>query len=278
MANTLIVESGSTKTDWVILTPKGQHRFNTKGINPSANSEMYLLEIECPELLEYATIIDSIYYYGAGVIDDRTRTIIHNWLKPYFSSCKEFQIESDTLGSAIATAGDKPGIVCILGTGSNSCLYDGKSITDNIPALGYILSNEGGGSKIGSELIKAYFYRSLPEDVSTEFYTQYPLSKSEVVNALYNDGNPTAYLANFATFLNTTENKTWRKNFLFPLFQEFIDVRIKQYSDYLAYDIHFVGSIAYFYADILREVLQYNSLQCSSIVQKPIEGLVDYYK
>lgn len=274
----LIVDSGSTKTDWAVIAPNENIRFSTPGINPSANTHIFDLNQAYQKIEEIAPTIKSIHYFGAGIIDDRARTIIHNWLLKYFNSINYIQIESDLLGAALATSGNKKGIINIMGTGSNSCVFNGEDITHNIPSLGYTLSNEGGGTKIGGELIKAYFYGLLPPDVKDEFETQYHLTKSQVIDHLYKRGNPTAYLAGFTPFVNKSMNKKWRTSFLFPIFQEFIDMRIKQYSQYLSYDLHFVGSIAYFYADILREILQYNNLTCSSIVQKPIDGLVEYYK
>lgn len=278
MGYKLIVDSGSTKTDWVIIGSAGNYKFSTQGINPSANERLFDLSKEGSDILTYASSITDIKYFGAGIIDERTRTIIKNWLSQYFKKVNYFQIESDLLGASISTAGDDEGIVCILGTGSNSCLYDGSKIVDNIPALGYVLSNEGGGSKIGGELLKAYFYNKLSAEIKNEFEAKYKLSKSEVVEGLYKSENPTAYLASFAQFLNNTQYKDWRKKFLFPIFQEFVDIRIKQYSEYLRYDLYFVGSIAYFYADVINDVLQYNGLTSKSIIQKPIDGLVDYFK
>ena len=278
MAYKLIIDSGSTKTDWVIITPNKNHRFITQGINPAANDNLFELREEAADMLTHASSVSEINYFGAGVIDDRTRSVIKDWLSEYFKNVTHYRIESDLLGAALASAGDKGGIVCILGTGSNSCVYDGSKIVDNIPALGFALSNEGGGSKIGGELVKAYFYKRLPNEVRIEFENKYTIDKSEVINQLYKKGNPTAYLANFAEFLNETEHKEWRKEFLFPIFQEFVDIRIKQYSEYLSHDIYFVGSIAYFYADVIKDVLQYTGLTCASIVQKPIDGLVDYFK
>ncbi len=278
MAYKLIIESGSTKTDWVIITPDKNHKFATQGMNPSANDNLFDLTKEGANIINHAPAISNIHYFGAGVIDKRTRSIIKNWLGQYFEEVKDYQIENDILGAAKATAGDNEGIINILGTGSNSCVYNGSQITDNIPALGYTLSNEGGGSKIGGELVKAYFYKRLPTEVNIEFETKYNLSKSEVIKQLYKRENPTAFLAGFAKFFNETKHREWRKNFLFPIFQEFVDIRIKQYSEYLRYDLYFVGSIAYFYADVIRDVLQYNGLKSVSIIQKPIDGLVDYFK
>jgi len=278
MAHKLIVESGSTKTDWVIIKAQEAIRFSTPGINPSADPNIYDLSVASPELANQAEDINEIHYFGAGVIDERTRSIIKNWLSKYFQNIERFEIESDMLGAARATAGNNEGIICILGTGSNSCVYDGSQIIDNIPALGFALSNEGGGSKIGAELIKAHFYRKLPSEVESEFENLYHLTKSDLIEHLYNQENPTAYLASHADFLNKTEDKEWRKDFLFPIIQEFIDIRIKQYSEYLHYDLYFVGSIAYFYADVIKDVLQDNGLTSTSIIQKPIDGLVDYFK
>ncbi|MEM9545996.1 MAG: hypothetical protein AAGA77_08480 [Bacteroidota bacterium] len=278
MSTKLIVESGSTKTDWIIVSDDGEAYYSTSGINPSANEVLYELELECSELIQKAPTIEDIHYFGAGVIDDRTRKIIKEWLNIYFPDVRQMEIEGDMLGAAKATAGDKEGIICILGTGSNSCIYDGYRIIDNIPALGYSLSNEGGGSRIGGDLLKAYFYRYLPAQVKEEFEDLYKITKSQLVQELYAGENPTAYLASFAQFLNSTQHKDWRKEFLSPIFQEFVDIRIKQYSEYLRYDIHFVGSIAYFYADVIKDVLQSNGLTSKSIIRKPIDGLVNYFK
>ena len=274
----LIVDSGSTKSDWAIITPENTLRFTTQGTNPSADVNLFDLQGEGDELLTHAASINEINFFGAGIIDDKTRTIVKNWLNKYFQNVETFNIESDMLGAAKATAGNKSGIISILGTGSNSCSYDGNQIIANIPALGFALSNEGGGSKIGGELVKSFFYGKLPKNIKTEFDEKYSLSKSEVVENIYKKENPTAYLAKFAQFLNETEDKEWRRAFLFPIFQEFIDIRIKQYSEYLSNDLYFIGSIAYFYADVIRDVLQYNGLTSTSIVRKPIDGLVDYFK
>ncbi len=278
MAHKLIIESGSTKTDWVIITPDKDYKYSTQGINPSANDQLFDLKDEAAELIDHAPSINEIHYFGAGIIDERTRSVVQKWLSRYFENVNNYQIESDMLGAAKATAGDNEGIICILGTGSNSCLYDGSKITDNIPALGFALSNEGGGSKIGSELIKSYFYKKMPSAVASEFENKFEITKSHIVEQLYKGGNPTAFLASFAVFLNETEDKNWSKNFLFPIFQDFIDIRIKQYSEYLSRDLYFVGSIAYFYTDVIKDVLQYNGLTSKSIIRKPIDGLVDYFK
>lgn len=278
MTYRLIAESGSTKTDWVLLSEEDELKFTTQGSNPSANEDMFDLGKNAPDLLSYAKKVEAIHFFGAGIIDDIKRLVVKKWLLQYFPHTSHFEIEGDMFGAARSVAGDRDGIICILGTGSNSCVYQNSSLVDNIPALGFALSNEGGGSKIGGELLKSFFYRRMPKGVHKEFTDTYGLSKSKLVEHLYKGDNPTAYLASFAGFLNKTQDKEWRTAFLTPLFQEFIDIRIKQYSEYLGYDLYFVGSIAYFYADVINDVLQANGLTCKSIIRKPIDGLVDYYK
>jgi len=278
MTGKLIVESGSTKTDWVVLAESGERLFTTAGINPSSNQDFYDLKEACSTLVDLGSSIDEIHYFGAGVIDDKTQYRVQVWLKKYFRRTQQIQIKSDMMGAALASAGKRKGIICILGTGSNSCLYDGNQIIDNIPALGYILSNEGGGSKIGGELLKAYFYRLLPPLIRQAFVDQYQLSKSTLIERLYQSSDPTAFLASFAKFPNQIEDQEWKRAFLQPIFQEFVDLRIKQYSQYLDYDLYFVGSIAYFYGDVINEVLKNNGLSSNGIIEKPIGGLIDHFK
>lgn len=270
----LLVESGSTKTDWAVVSEETIAKFSTSGINPASDIELIDLSKESPVLTELADSISEIQYYGAGVIDKFTSKRIADWLNLYFRNISKLTVESDLLGACKATAGLNSGIVSILGTGSNSCLYDGHQITDNIPALGFILSNEGGGTSIGKAILQAYFYRQMPSDVITEFEKWTSITKSQVVQSLYLKKNPTQYLASFAIFLNETKNKEWRKSLLSNSFQDFIDTRIKAYKDYNSYELHFVGSIAYFCQNILRETLQLNDLEATSIVHKPIEGLI----
>lgn len=273
----LVVDSGSTKTDWAIIDGKNHIRYFSKGINPSSDLVFLSLSEHNSALDAMSSHISKVYYYGAGVIDDPTKKRIQDWLNIYFKNAAEVKIFSDLLGACKALAGDKKGIVSILGTGCNSCTYNGQEITDNIPALGYSLSNEGAGTEIGKAILQSYFYRKMPNDVKLEFETKYKIDKSSTVHALYQEPNPTAFLAKHASFINETTNMEWRKSILAPLFQSFVDIRIKSYFDYSAYALYFVGSIAYFCADILKEILEKNNLQVTEIIQKPIDGLIKYH-
>jgi len=278
MKKILIVDSGSTKTDWAFVTSDHQKIISSRGINPSSDKTLLSLKEYNSELESNTYDVSEVYYYGAGVIDTLTANKIKSWLLPYFDAQPKIQVSSDLLGACKSLAGDDPGIISIIGTGSNSCIYDGDDIVDNIPALGYTLGNEGAGTEIGKAILQSYFYRKMPTDVKNEFEELYPTSKSQVVTSLYLKENPTKYLASFAKFVNITNNKKWRKKILEPIFQQFIDIRIKPYEDFLSYELHFVGSIAYFCEDILKEVLENNNLQSVNIKQKPINGLINYHK
>ncbi|MFT6336785.1 MAG: glucosamine kinase [Saprospiraceae bacterium] len=273
----LVVDSGSTKTDWAIIDGANHTCYFSPGINPSSDLVFRSLAEHNSVLAEMSHFISHIYYYGAGVIDGATKKRIQDWLVTYFKNASEIKVSSDLLGACKSLAGDKKGIVSILGTGCNSCTFDGQKVTDNIPALGYALSNEGAGTAIGKAILQSYFYRKMPADIKLEFKTKYKVDKSSVVHALYQEPNPTAFLAKHASFINETSNKEWRRSILAPLFQSFIDIRIKSYFDYSAYELYFVGSIAYFCQDILKEILENNNLQVAEIIQKPIDGLIKYH-
>ncbi len=274
----LVVDSGSTKTDWAIIDGLNHTCYDSPGINPSSDLELLSLSEHNSFLAEKSQYITQIYYYGAGVIDSLTEKRIHDWLIKHFKNSIDIIISSDLVGACKALAGDRKGIVSILGTGCNSCTYDGQQITDNIPTFGFSLSNEGAGTEIGKAILQTYFYRKMPSDVKMEFERKNKICKSSVVHALYQESNPAAFLAKYARFINETANMEWRKAILIPLFESFVDVRIKSYFDYSAYELYFVGSIAYFCQDILKEVLENNNLQVAEIRQKPIDGLIKYHK
>jgi N-acetylglucosamine kinase-like BadF-type ATPase len=273
----LVVDSGSTKTDWAVINGLDHTIYPSIGINPSSDTAFISLSEHNAELANLASKIEKIHYYGAGVIDYTSKSRIETWLLNSFPNTIKINIQSDLLGACKALAGDKKGIISILGTGCNSCTYNGSEITDNIPSLGYKISNEGAGTDIGRTILKAYFYRQMPLDVKVDFESKYDLDKSSVIRSLYQESGPTAYLAKFAHFINETNNLEWRRALLSPLFQSFIDIRIKSYFDYLSYELYFVGSIAYFCEDILKEVLENNNLHMTLILQKPIQGLIKYH-
>ena len=277
MPNTLVVESGSTKTDWILTTPEGTSHFQSIGINPASDPEMPILANICPTLIPHLESVEAVYYYGAGVIDEKTRALVEEMINLH-SPNAVFSIQSDLTGACIATSKSADGIVSILGTGSNSCLYQKGKMTQVNAALGFIMSNEGGGTSIGKAIVKDYFYNRMSKSVKTEFESVYPIDRITFIDSLYRKANPTAFLAKFAPFVNQVSDRRYRNSLLSSVFQEFIDIRIKCFDDYDKYPLHFVGSIAYFCQDVLRETLQHNGLEATTILQRPIERLATVHK
>lgn len=272
----LVVESGSTKTEWAVISESQHQIYSTSGINPTSNKKFPPIFTESVELAQFANSVDKIYYYGAGVIDHTTSAKIEQWLLLKFPMAA-VEVKNDMLAACRSTANSNPAIVSILGTGSNSCVYDGTSIIDNIPSLGYAISNEGGGTDIGKAILQAYFYRQMPAKVKIKFDAKFAVTKSQVTNDLYQQPNPTAALAHYASFINDCDDDAWRKSILSTCFKSFVELRILTYSEYHRYELHFVGSIAYFCQDILRDVLEHYNLQAQSIIQKPINGLINWH-
>lgn len=268
---TLIIDSGGTKADWTLI------RSDEPITAMSAGIDIYSDAIEIPsDLMAYIKDTTSIHFYGAGVFGDIQRKLVHTALEKAFLTSKNITVHSDMIGAARATAGNERGIICILGTGSNSCVYDGKNIVKQIPSLGYIIGDDGAGTSIGKALLKAYFYGEMPSQVSDAFAQVYPITKERVLARLRKE-NSAHYLANFARF-----PKEYPSEYLNALvaaeITTFVERRILSYREYLDYPIHFIGSIAYFYQNILRSVCARYSLQVECIVQKPMEGLIVYHE
>ncbi|MBK9253969.1 MAG: hypothetical protein IPM42_00625 [Saprospiraceae bacterium] len=271
----IIIESGSTKADWVIVHGRDQYTFfTTDGINPATQKELLDLQ-NYPELLASVLRSDAIYFYGAGINDALSTQRITYWLQSYGYNSK-LKVEEDLLAAAKACFGDEPGIVCILGTGSNSCVYDGSKIVDSVQTLGYFFSDEGGGTQIGKEVLKAYFYNNLPIAERDIFEANYPITKEEVVENVYRKSGGNKYVASFAPFLMMI-NGSWKENLLDRVFKEFIELRILRYTEHSQYKIRFVGSIAFYHREYLEKAMQTYGLEIDEIVQKPVHKLIDYH-
>lgn len=270
----IIVESGSTKADWVIVEADDKHQFyQSEGINPSTQS--LLPSISDTTLIDNISQATDIYFYGAGADDPSSPEQIKKWLKPYgFTGVAE--VRSDMYAAARACCGLNSGIVCILGTGSNSCVYDGNDIVEAIPSLGYIFSDEGGGVHLGKQIIREYFYGMMPEKEKKHFESIYHLSKSQVIEAVYRNQKGSKYIASFAEFLAHVEGD-WKDTLIKNVFREFISLRIINYRGYKDYPLMFVGSIAFHYKNHLEQTLAEYGLKATAVIQKPIFQLIDYH-
>ncbi len=275
----LIADSGSTKTDWTLMAANQQtSEFTMDGINPFyqtsdaiKNSIATQLLPQLAHLLWAGTITD-IYFYGAGCTPEKTKFVAAA-LEGCFKTAKA-HVESDMVGAARGLLGHTQGIACILGTGSNSCLYDGENIVKNVPALGYILGDEGSGAVLGKRLVADVLKNQLPEHIREKFLTQYNVTQADIIENVYRKPFPNRYLASLSKFAaeNLQEESIYR--LVYDHFNQFVLRNLKQYP---TLPVGFVGSIAYYYQDVLRKVLEDNNMQIAQILQSPMKGLVEYH-
>ncbi len=277
----LIADGGSTKCDWVLLDEKGEVALKTRteGLNPAVFPEDELLErIQSNVALQkIAQTVDIIDFYGAGCGTTTPSAILKNVIQQLFPKA-EVTINED-LFAAVYAVTTQPGIVCILGTGSNSCYFDGKEIHSATASLGYVLMDEASGNYFGKRLIRDYYYNKMPSELVQKFEERFELGADSIKMNLYKKSNPNTYLASFAEFIFTSEEVN---GYFYKLISEgvskFIEYRILCYKEAQQVPIHFVGSIAHFSEEIIRDCLKPYHLELGSIVRRPIDGLIDYYK
>lgn len=278
---TLITDGGSTKCDWVLLDNSGEVVFKTatSGLNPTVvPKEELLLRIASNETLKSIfNSVEILDFYGAGCGTATPRSILREVLEALFTKAKVNV--SEDMAAAVFAATTEPGIVCILGTGSNSCFFDGIKIHSPIPSLGFILMDEASGNYFGKRLIRDYYYQRMPMEIASEFENRFNLEADEIKMNLYKKPNPNAYLASFAQFIFTQKEIN---PYFYALIKEgisnFIECRILCYEKAHEVPIHFIGSIAHFSEEIIKECFAAHNLELGNIVQRPIDGLIDYYK
>lgn len=276
----LIADSGSTKADWKILHESGEiSNQSTRGFNPFIqNSEA----IEIGLLEDFDDSLDkskaaAVYYYGAGCSDDYRNSIVEVALQKIFPNAK-ITVNHDLLASARALCGTEAGVACILGTGSNSCLYDGLEITDNVKNMGFLVGDEGSGSHIGKELLRSYFYREMPKDILADFEKSFPEGQRGILDRIYDNPKPNVYLASFSKFLSNHKGHPYIQHLVFESFDEFIRRHVLKYDGCQSLKVHFVGSVAYYFKDILEIVLASYNLELGNIIKKPIDRLVEFHQ
>ena len=273
----LVADSGSTKTDWLGYHSGKTISFNTQGINPYFLNaqDIYKVLSKVQMLSEFTNEVKEIYFYGAGCSTPDKHEVISNGLSLFFP--KAFiSVENDLIGSAYATCGDEKGLICILGTGSNVSYFDGVATYDSNYGLGYILGDEGSGTYFGRKMITSYLYQHMPEDLRTLFAKDFEIDKETVITNVYQRPLPNTYLAGFSRFMYDRRDHPFILQILEDGFQEFIDVNIKDFKDYKIIDCHFVGSISFYYQDILKRVCERNGITVGKVLQKPIEGIFNY--
>ncbi|MDD6209151.1 MAG: ATPase [Bacteroidales bacterium] len=277
MSKMWIADSGSTKTDWCLYEDgKENVRILTGGINPFYQDKDDIADIIDKNLKSYLVSNHNIplYFYGAGITNEEKATFLKNIFSPFFG--KETEIGSDLLGAARALCGHKPGIACILGTGSNSCFYDGKTIRKNISPLGFILGDEGSGAVIGKIFVGDLLKNQLPEDIKNDFLQTHALNMSEIIERVYKKPFPNRFLASFIPYIISRIDRAEVAAIVKKSIEAFFIRNIKQY-DYAQYPVHFTGSLAYHIQDIIQVVAQKHNISVGTIISSPVEGLIKYH-
>jgi len=278
----LIVESGSTKTDWIALDNQGNTVFSTQtlGLNPQSMSNEILNERikNNYDIYKNRENVDKIFFYGAGLGVKSTKERILKVFKLIFIN-SEFDIKEDTYAAVYSVSDPgKPSIVNIIGTGSNCTYFDGKEIFQKVHSLGYVVMDYASGNYYGKYLIRAYYFNKMPKRLREEFTKKFDLSANTIKENLYRKENPNTYLASFAKFIINNKSDSYFKDIIEKGLRRFIDYQIMQYDNYKSVDIHYVGSIAYCLKEEITKVGNEYGLKTSKFVRKPIVGLVNYHK
>lgn len=274
----IIADCGSTKCDWLLSHGgRDQHLENTVGFSPFFHSTAEIREIIETQLLPKLSgeTVEAVYFYGTGVHDQHRADIVDAALKAVFPQAKT-SVEHDLLGAARAVCGHNAGIACILGTGSNSCYYDGVKILDNVPSLGWLLGDEGSGTHLGKALLRAWFYRELPADLHAEFNKAYPEGPDAIKDRAYEKG-ANAYLATFTRFLGDHLQHPFVQKLVSDCLGEFLDRHVAKYQGYQHVPVNFVGSIAHHFQVVLEKCMDERRLHLGKIVRKPIYPLAEFH-
>ena len=275
----VIVDSGSTKADWKFITEESETDMHTMGFNPNFHNSD---QIESELKLSFSGKVDfdqksDIYFYGSGCWDRKRKVVIEEGLSRVFPNAN-ISVHHDLLGAARATCVDKPGIAAIIGTGSNTCLYDGQEVIDNVTNLGYLCGDEGSGTHLGKKLIRHYFYRELPEKLEKELEFFIDGGQQKVLDTIYSGTPPNVYLASFTRFMSEHMEHPFIQRILYRSFAEFIDRHVRKYQGHMSLPVHFIGSIAYVFQDMLKIVLTERAMHPGVFIKQPIDSLVDYHR
>ena len=272
----LIADSGSTKCAWAICTTDGKilsiHK--TSGFNPKYSSfDIITSELNSSKLNSIKTEIKEVYFYGAGCSSESRNVIIKEPLQSFFSNA-EIIIRHDLEAALKATYKGSPIISCILGTGSNSCVFDGDNIIENAPSLGYIAGDEASGNFFGKQLINLYVNNALPRNIVEKFENWTTERKDEIIENIYSVQRPNLYLATFFRFMYENREEEIFDSIFRKGIQHFFDLHIKCFDNYKKYPLTFVGSVAYFLSNYIKEIAEKEEMQVQEIVQSPIKNLV----
>ncbi|PIF05878.1 MAG: ATPase [Draconibacterium sp.] len=275
----LIADSGSTKTNWCLLNPGQELKsITTIGISPFfLSSDKIENELTHTLVPKVENSVEEIYFYGTGIINNEKKEVIAKALRNLFPDA-QLEIYSDLLGAARALLGTTPGIASIIGTGSNSCFYDGNEIKIHVPPLGFILGDEGSGAVLGKKLLADYLKGLMPAGLALKFKKQFPADYGELMNGVYRRERPNWFLAKMVPFLKENINNDYCRLLVENSFDEFITRNLLQYNGFNKYPVCFAGSVAFYFSNQLRSALAKRGLTAKKIVKDPMPGLINFHQ
>jgi len=278
----LLVDSGSTKADWIALDDNGNRLFTTQtlGLNPEVldKAEVFERLEDRFDIYNNRNDVTSLYFYGAGCGTDRMKNSLSDAFREFFPNA-QVSVKEDTYAAAYATnPTNEKAIIAILGTGSNCSYFDGEELHQKVQSLGYIAMDDCSGNRFGRDLIRAYYFSKMPANLAAIFEKEYDLDPDTIKHNLYKEPNPNAYLATFAKFLIQHKADPFIKGLIVDAMQVFVDNYITQYDNAHEIPVHFVGSIAFYLKAELGEVLGRNNLKLGNVLRRPIDGLIEYHE
>lgn len=276
----LIADGGSTKADWIAINEnkKEEFRVRTLGLNPAVVAEEELKNriINMFQLINIKEDVTEIHFYGAGCGTPKPAKILEEILQSIFTNAK-VNVAEDMLAAVYAATGKEAAVVCILGTGSNSCFFDGEIVHMNAASLGYILMDEASGNYFGKILLREYYYNKMPQAIAEEFNKEFNLDADHIKKNLYRMSNPNMYLASFAKFMFDFKDEKYIKRIIKKGFQEFFKCRVLPFEKTSVTPLYFIGSIAFYFRDILEDVAKKYDLKVTDVIQRPINNLLEYH-
>jgi len=275
----LIADSGATKCEWCVLENGRSRKILTQGISPYFLNAEQISALLAKELLPKLkkAVITQVHFYGTGLNNPDNMAIVKKVLKKTFPGAG-LEVQTDLLGIARAGCGKEKGIACILGTGSNSCFYNGKKIIKNSPGIGYVLGDEGSGAYLGKKVIQHYLYQTFDEDLRSRFEKRFAVAPNEILENVYKKPLPNRYIASFAIFLAENRGHYMIENIIEDGLNDFFFTHLYKYRESWTLPIHFIGSIAFGFRDVLKELCNTYELELGKVLKAPMQGLITYHR
>lgn len=279
MAYTIIADSGATKCEWTIIGGAKKKTIFTIGISPYFLSKPQIVELVSTQVAQKLTekAVENVFFYGTGLSNAENAAIMKKVLKTCFPKAK-VEVGTDLLAAARALCGTKKGIACILGTGSNSGFYNGKKIVKNSPGIGYVLGDEGSGAYLGKKVVQYFLYETFDAELTAQFNDRFKVSRADILNAVYKQPFPSRYLAGFAMFLAENRGHYMVENILEDGLNDFFFQHIYKYTESWSLPIHFVGSVAHGFKDVLKDLCNSYELELGTVLKSPMPGLIQFHK